>query len=581
MSKDNKVFLIGSLLFGGSFLFSLFFINEGLFHADSVVLARAVEGVYRTGHLQSATSGRYGVVIINSILYLPFYLLGQNADYLTRFSSVLFYSLSIPVFFIFINDLFKDRIQGFFAAILLAVTPFYLFPNTYGKEHGMSMFFFLCSMVLVNKGQEEKRPITLAWASACFMVALSIRESMLFMLPFYCWLYFRPVIAFGPLRLDVPKEKVNGRCLSFLFLPLVILFGFLMFFYLGTVIQNSLSTDESSVPHFCGFFSKTLMRACMDVGHSFPWYFLFFGILGAGIIWQSRRYFLLFFFLGWACLIFIYGNLDGYVLRHLDTVVLAGHAFVSCFLARIYRQFRFWASIIFVFLIASQLMNLYPMLEFRRHYDGPLRLAFFVRTNTPPNAVFLTEDEGPFIEYYGKRKTISYPVGHWEESRRVFQEIDHLIDRHIPVYVIPSAYVLYGGVISKDKFFEMGPQGRDILAQLIQTKVLRDVSSTQVSFQLNNDLKTKAIRKISKGDFGKISTIFEQAEGQFDRDLLDRFKVSLIGEVLFEDYHRAELNLDLYVKLIYKLEQAGNQPGRKGYYSQRHPVDELVKRLPL
>ena len=571
MGKDNKVFFIGSLLFGGTFLFSLFFINEGLFHFDSVVLAKAVEGVYRTGHLQAAVGGRYGAVIINSILYFPFYVQGQNADFVTRFSSVLFYSLSIPVFFIFIKDLFKDSIQGVFAAILLAVTPFYLVPNTYGKEHGMGMFFFLCSMVLVNKGHEGKRPITLALASVCFMFALSIRESILFMVPFYFWLYFRPAIALRPLRLDVPPERLNGRCLSFLFLPLVILLGFLMFFYLGTVIQNSLNTDESCVPHFCGFFSKTLIRAFMDAGHSFPVYFLFFGILGAGIIWQGRRYFLLFFFLGWACLIFIYGNLDGYVPRHLDTVILAGHAFVSCFLSWIYRRFRFLAIIIFVFLITSQLINLYPMLEFRKHYDGDLRLASFVRTNTPPNAVFLTEDEAPFIEYYGKRKTISYPVSHWEESGRVLQEIDNLIGRHIPVYVIPSAYVMYGGTISKEKFFEIGPQGRDILARLIQAKVLRDTSSTQVIFQLNNDLKTKAIRRISKRDFGKISSIFEQAEGQFDRDLLDRFNAFLVGEVLFEDYHRAELNLNLYMKPIYKLEQKSDRPGQRKGKPQKYP----------
>jgi len=78
-------------------------LNEGLFHVDSVILARAVEESYRTGHLHAAVSGRYGIVLINAILYWPFYLRGQNADFLTRFSSVFFYALSIPAFFIFIN----------------------------------------------------------------------------------------------------------------------------------------------------------------------------------------------------------------------------------------------------------------------------------------------------------------------------------------------------------------------------------------------------------------------------------------------------------------------------------------------
>ena len=142
MDKNGNTSLTGTALFLSAFFFGLYFINEGLFHYDSVILAKAVEDVYRTGHLQPAVGGRYGIVIINSILYFPFYCLGQNADLMTRLSSVLFYALSIPSFFIFIKDLFEDHIQGFFAAILLAVTPFYLVPNTYGKEHGMSMFFF-------------------------------------------------------------------------------------------------------------------------------------------------------------------------------------------------------------------------------------------------------------------------------------------------------------------------------------------------------------------------------------------------------------------------------------------------------
>ena len=95
------------LLFLLNFITGMLFINEGLFHHDSVRLAQAVEKTYKTGRLQPAVRGRYGLVVVNSLIYLPFFLLGQNADFATRFSSILFHSLSIVALFLLIKELFK------------------------------------------------------------------------------------------------------------------------------------------------------------------------------------------------------------------------------------------------------------------------------------------------------------------------------------------------------------------------------------------------------------------------------------------------------------------------------------------
>jgi hypothetical protein len=553
MNKDNHIFLTATGLFLGAFLLAWYFINEGLFHVDSVILARAVEESYRTGHLHAAVSGRYGIVLINAILYWPFYLRGQNADFLTRFSSVFFYALSIPAFFIFINDLFKNRVQAFFAAVLLALTPFYLVPNTFGKEHGMSMFFFLCSMVLINRGGDEKRPATVLLAGLCYMAALSVRESMLFMLPFYFWLYFKPAVAFRPLRVYAQKERLNAGLLAFLVLPLVIIFSLMMTAYLGAIMQRSLTGDELSVPHFFGIFSKILWSALMDLKASFPLGFFCLGTMGILVLGVERRYFLLLFFLAWACVILVYGNFDGYVPRHLDMVIIGVHAFVSYFLAWLYRRFRVPATGIFALLITMQLIYVYPMLEFRRHYDGPLRLAAFVKTITPSNAVIITVDEAPFIQYYGHRKTIGYPIGHWERLESVFDEITDLMSRNVPVYLIlpPQGY-LQGGTILKSQFAQVSSQGQAILNEFIAKGLVGDVSSTQVSFQLNNELKEKDMRRIAKGDFDKIWAMLQEAGTQSQRKISRRFKISKAGEVLFEDYHCPELGLKLFMKPVYQ-----------------------------
>ena len=554
MNKDHHIGGIALGLFLGAFLFAFYFMNEGLFHVDSVMLARAVEDSYRTRCLHPAVSGRYGIVIINAILYLPFYVIGQNADFLTRFSSVFFYALSIPAFFIFINALFKDRIQGFVAAVLLALTPFYLIPNTFGKEHGMSMFFFLCSLVLVNRSAEEKRPGGVLLAGLCFMIALSVRESLLFMLPFYFWVYFKPVIVMRGWGIEIQQERLNGRMLAFLFLPLAIIFSLMLLTYLGVVMQRSLSGDELSVPHFFGCFSKIFWSAGLDLKASFPSSYFCLGLLGILVVGLERHFFLLVFFLVWGGVILIYGNFDGYVPRHLDMFILAAHAFVSFFLAWLYRRFRVAAFGIFALLITMQLIFMYPMLEFRRHYDGALRLAAFVKTITPPNAVLITVDEAPFIEYYAKRKTISYPVDHWERLDGVLSDIKDLLKRNIPVYLIlaPQGY-LQGGTILKSAFAQTSLRGDLILRQLIEKGVVSDISATRVSFQLSNDLKENAIRGIAQGDFGKIWVMLQNACRQSQRKISRLFKVSLAGEILYEDYHCPELGLELFMKPVYQL----------------------------
>jgi hypothetical protein len=234
--------------------------------------------------------------------------------------------------------------------------------------------------------------------------------------------------------------------------------------------------------------------------------------------------------------------------------VLSLLAFVSYFLAWTWRRWRLCTFFIFAALITMQLIYDYPALEFRHHYNGVMRLAEFIKKITPENSVILTADEEPFINYYSHRKTIKYPVGHWERSGRVFDEIDSLMEGQVPVYVVPTAYVtVMGGVVRKAAFLGLGPNGGTILSRLINKGVLKDVSSTEVGFALNNELKTKAIREIAKGDFDKVWFILEQTRGQFDRKLLDLFKASLAGEVLFEDYHHPELTLNIYLKPVYKL----------------------------
>ena len=106
LNTISKTVYISVALFIICLITGILLINDGIFHHDGIVLAKAVEDTCRTGQLHSATKGRYGCVLVNSIIYFPFYLLGQRADFYIRFSSLLFHALSIVAFFLLIYEFF-------------------------------------------------------------------------------------------------------------------------------------------------------------------------------------------------------------------------------------------------------------------------------------------------------------------------------------------------------------------------------------------------------------------------------------------------------------------------------------------
>ena len=229
---------IALFLFLLNFTLGLTFLNEGLFHFDSVVLAQAVEKTCSTGILQPAINGRYGSVIINSVLYLPFYLLGHNADFVTRFSSILFHSLSIAILFIFLKGLLNDLLIALFTALLLSFTPFYFSPNTYGKEHGMALFFLLSSFCLLQRAVRKKSLILTGLSAFIFIFTITIRESIIVTAPLFILLYFNPSFSFKPLRITFPKDRLNWKLTICLFASLLIAFLMPFFTYLKSLLSG-------------------------------------------------------------------------------------------------------------------------------------------------------------------------------------------------------------------------------------------------------------------------------------------------------------------------------------------------------
>jgi len=442
-------------LFLLNFILGILLINEGLFHADAVILAQAVEKTCATGVLQPTVCGRYGSVIINLILHLPFSLLGlTSADFTIRFSSVFFHSLSIAIFFLFVRELFKDRIQALFAALFLSFTPFYFSPNTYGKEHGASIFFLLLSLYLLYRGTNNKSPILICLSSFLIAFSITVRESALLAVPFFFLLYFEPRISFSPFKITILKERFSPGSMICLFLPLLFLFAVIFFTYLRYEIYRAMIVDTTARVRYLGLFSEKLRVVFSNLfSHGISLLMLPFFLIGAIRMFRNKKIFFAIYFLLWFIFLFLFiGNLDNFSPRLLDIVIIPFYIFVSYALTNLYAKDKLIALSLVATLVLLMFVFIYPILKSRHNYNGEKQFALYVKEKTEPHAVVLAVDDACFIEYYAERNVLSVPVDDPAKMDALVEKIKGYLKRKVPVYLASSSYLIYGSDCFKSKF---------------------------------------------------------------------------------------------------------------------------------
>jgi len=435
----------------------LLFINEGLFHVDSVSFAQAVEKTYATGQLQPAVMTRYGSVIINSIVYLPFFLLGQPADFSVRFTSVLFGALSVAMLFVFVKELFDDYFQAFLCALLFSFTPFYLSPNTYGKEHSMAVFFLILSFYLLTRGLRKGSLVLISTSSFILAFSLTIRESLLATTPLFFLLYAHPTISIHPPKITIPRERLDFRWMLAVFVPFLMTFSLIFFLYLKHEIYRTLFARDYTaryfVAYFAGLFSPAFSIAWRDLTVSISPLLFVFSALGAVRMFFKRDMFNALFFLAWFMLLFYFGNMSSYVARYLDVVVIAEYVFASYALSGLYAKDKPIAFALAAYFIMSMLFFIGPPLAFRHRYNGEKQFALYVKQKTEHNAFIIAMDDSAFIDYYAKRKVLNHPIEDTQKTDDLVKTISGYLKNGIPVYALESSFTHDPGRIYKNALF--------------------------------------------------------------------------------------------------------------------------------
>lgn len=440
MKRVQGGFLIreAAVLFFVNLCAGLFFINEGLFHYDSVILARAVEVTLQTGQLQAAVSGRYGSVIVNAMLYVPFFFFGENADFVTRFSSVLFHALSIAALYLFIIEFLRNRSVAFFTALLFSITPLYFIPNTYGKEHGMAMFFLLYAFYLLLRGCRENSRWLIGIASFFCGVSVAVRESMIFMVPLFLVLFFRPRPSMGLNGPDGPGKRPDTRDLVALIVPLLVVLGVLFFSYLGEVFYRTLFVQGEDVASFDGLLSPILSLAFSDIFEMVSLLGIVCFVTGMIRMLFKEGLFITCFLIAWFMSILFYGNNSCYSARYLDLVMVPVWIGTVYGIVELSSRSRIFIVFLTGVLVSGMLVLMYPLLDLRRDYNGEKRFAEYVGAVTEEDAIILCMDDSPFISYYGKRRVL---VGQNSGDMELFiKKITMYLMQGVPVYCIGSFF---------------------------------------------------------------------------------------------------------------------------------------------
>lgn len=420
-------------LFAISFVYRLWFMNDGLFHPDEVVIARAVENSMEHLRLFSEVNGRYGTVLLNLLLYIPYKIAtGGNAEKVVVFSSILTGALAIPALFLLARELTCDTAASAMAALFFNFNFLYLTTSTTGKETTHLAFFLTAAFLLILSGIKRESCLEKHFGYILFAFSLTVYEAAVPFIPIVLILILSANHIAG-------KRKKAFLAESAVFLGIATV-PFLL--YMGEVILRTLTVKNPYTASFDGIFSSNLPFALDDMLVSTGPLLLLF-VPGIFVTFRDKLVFP--FLSSWALLFFYFGNISLYTARYLVLIVvpmaIAGGLAASRAAKITANLWARWAigALILIVVCGYGIYRSYPIIHLRKSYSGPKQAALYVRDHTEPEAVILTMDEAPFVEYYAKRKVMQHPLEEELPNRAFVEDLKKLAIAGTPVYINDTA----------------------------------------------------------------------------------------------------------------------------------------------
>ena len=554
---DRQDAFLALLLFALAFGVRFHFRSAGLFHLDAVLDAVAAESALKDGRLHYLQGLGYpGESLLMTLTYAAFRLFGAtSAGPAVIFASVLFGALGVPMLYLLARRLFDSRRTATYAAALLAFLPVHLSLSTFGKGHGMELFFLLLSAYLAVLAGERQTSATKLAAGVTLGFAMAIRHTSALILPAYLLLFWwasRPASRerWKGGREFLPERSRAGmvRDAALLVVPAfaVFLLSFLprMFYDHSYSLLDSVRGNIGEAAPGLGMLWPLLEKSISWATVSLTPLGWLLAAAGAIVLWRRDRL-LATALLAWFAIFFVFLSdvsilSPRFVIPALAVpVMLAAVAVESIGGPGRFGARQAGAMAVLIGLCAWMMANIYPVLEYRRHHCGPCDFARAAGRAIEPTAAILATDDGFHDGYYARRRVLERPMDLelLQEGKLAasLAQIDSLLRAGTAVYVTTLGL------------------GYDLPLPLKfdpTTLVIESAAEGKVYAHLRFDAPRKAIYDAETG-----VRFFEA--GLYAIELLDRFRLEPVLQAENEDWHHSCVENVLYTSTLYRIRRRG------------------------
>lgn len=229
MNNNLRIFLVVTLLTSVAFFLRFYNITKNpiSLNIDEVSYGYSAYSVLKTGRdengvfmpLTFRSIGDFKNPVLIYSLVPSIAVFGLN-EFSVRFTTALLGTLTIPIFFLMLLSLIRNRKIALLGTVLLTVSPWHIYYSRFASDHIMGLFLLILGMYFFQKMLEGKK----LWA---FFAAVTL---VLSMYTYHSQRLFVPLIILTALILNRTRLKLKGRIVIFfisicsvLILPLVYL----------------------------------------------------------------------------------------------------------------------------------------------------------------------------------------------------------------------------------------------------------------------------------------------------------------------------------------------------------------------
>jgi len=427
-------------LFVLSLALRLYYLNDGLFLYDSVVLAQAVQDTLDTGTLHGQINGRHGSVFIGLIAHWPDrWLTGEtSAERALLHANAVFAAAAVPALFLLGRHLLRDHGAAFVAALLFSLSPIYLSVTTWAKPHGLEALQIVTCFTLLARPRTSGSTSWLLGASLVYGSAILCREAALLVLPLYLLLYLRPEIVRQRPFVRFDPRVWSVRWLAAAFLPLLLMLALAFWLFLADVVSRTLTVESANVVTFRLWPAPGLRQAMADLLTTLTPVGALLAVAGTFRLARRPDLFPLLFLGAWGAGVYPVGNASAYWPRLLAVLSPPFFLALGAGASWLHTRSRVASALLVVLLGASMFAQIEPLLSQRRSFSGEKVQALWLRDLLPPASVVIAMDDAVFIEYYAGLETLSHPIDDPAATERWVADVLERIESGTPVFIVTS-----------------------------------------------------------------------------------------------------------------------------------------------